>query len=55
LLQEIRHIQKLKDQLKEKFDMKDLREAKKILIWRSIKTGIQANSGYPKRIMFSRY
>ena len=31
LLQEIRHIQKRKAQLKKEFDMKDLGEAKKIL------------------------
>ena len=31
MLQKIRHIQKLEVQLKKKFDMKDLREVKKIL------------------------
>jgi len=31
LLREIRHIQKLKTQLKDEFDVKDLREIKKIL------------------------
>jgi len=42
------HIQKPKAQLKRKFDMKDLREAKKIL-------GVHADFGYSKRATFSRY
>ena len=42
------HIQKLKAQIKRKFDMKNLREAKKIL-------GVHADFGYSKRATFSRY
>ena len=48
------HIQNLKAQLKMEFDMKDLGEAKKIWVWRSVETGVHANSNYPRRIIFSR-
>jgi len=49
-----RNIQKLKAQLKEEFDMKDLGEAKKILDMKIRRTGIQTDSGYFRRTMFSR-
>jgi len=48
------HIQNLKAQLKKEFDMKDLKEAKKILNIETVKTKVYADSNYPKRIMFSR-
>ena len=48
------HVHKLKSQLKKEFDMKDLREAKKILVWRSLETEAQADFVYPRRTMFSR-
>ena len=50
------HVQKLKAKLKKEFDMKDLKEAKKILGMEITRDrGAQADFGYPKRTMFSRY
>jgi len=49
------HIQKLKAQLKKKFDMKDLGEAKRILGMEIIREReTQTDFGYPRRTMFSR-
>ena len=47
------HIQKLKAQLKREFNIKDLREAKKILGMRSLERESQADVGYSRRTMFS--
>jgi len=47
------HIQKLKAQLKKEFNMKDLREVKKVLGIEIIRE-VQADFGYPRRTMFSR-
>ena len=49
------YVQKLKAQLKKEFDMKDLGEAKKILGRRSLETEAQANFGYLRRTIFSKY
>ena len=48
------HIQKLKAQLKKKFDMKNLREIKKILGMELLETEAQADFDYPRRTMFLR-
>ena len=45
------HIQMIKLQLKRKFDMKDMSEAKKILGMRSLETKIQADFDNPKRTL----
>jgi len=47
-------VQKLKTQLKKKFDMKDLGEAKKILGMEITRDRSTADFGYPKRTMFSK-
>ena len=47
------HIQKLKTQLKEEFDMKDL-EDQEDLRYRDQSRQESTNFSYPKRIMFSR-
>jgi len=48
------HVQKLKAQLKKKFDMKDLGEAKKILSMEITRDRDSDNFGCPKRTIFSR-
>ena len=48
------HVQKLKAQLKKEFDMNDLGEAEKILDMEISWDRVQADFGYPRRVMFSR-
>jgi len=48
------HVQKLKTQLKKKFDMKDLGEIKKIFGMKILETEAQTDFGNPWRTMFSR-
>jgi len=48
------YVQKLKAQLKKEFVMKDLGDARRSYVWRSLETKAQANFDYPRRTMFSK-